>query len=333
MADFVPGGRRRGRRRRLPRDAAEVPLLKDGDINLEALPAIDADLKLPPTMSSVPEFLFDRLAGRSQAARSGGGDRCDRRGQVPRAAAELRDRTPAPTDSLEDPDASLPGRLALQSEETRLTAKGSVDRPLEPDRSRRRRDARRPRPRELGDILQLPLPRRRPTTSRARSPTSRTRSAGTWSRCAARSATATLRATSSFELAGERPTLVADLRSEQLDFDDLGRAGRRADRSRRARPRPRSRGRRRPRREAERYVLPDEPFDVPELRAIDARVKFEAASRPGQEAAARAHEPRAHAGRRQADRSSRCASTWPTASSRRCMTSTARATCWTASSI
>ncbi|HEX5794415.1 MAG TPA: AsmA family protein, partial [Geminicoccaceae bacterium] len=69
MADFVPvregeaenGGAETGE---TPEDGSaepSVPLIKDGDINLEALPEIDADIELAADHVEVPEFLFDRL--------------------------------------------------------------------------------------------------------------------------------------------------------------------------------------------------------------------------------------------------------------------------------
>ena len=81
----------------------------------------------------------------------------------------------------------------------------------------------------------------------------------------------------SFELAGERPTLVADLRSEQLDFDDLGVLvgaphGPGRDRVRGAEAGGGRGGGRALR------ACRTRPFDVPDLRAIDARVKFEGES-------------------------------------------------------
>ena len=82
----------------------------------------------------------------------------------------------------------------------------------------------------------------------------------------------------SLELAGERPTVVADLRSQRLDFDDLGvlvgappdtEPGETASATQRQAAAAAK---------ARTFVLPDQPFGLPKLSAIDARIKLEAAT-------------------------------------------------------
>jgi AsmA family protein len=75
-------------------------------------------------------------------------------------------------------------------------------------------------------------------------------------------------------LGGERPTLEAELRSNRLDFDDLGLlVGAPADADETASV---EQERAAAEEAAKENLLPDEPFDVPELRAMDARVSYQA---------------------------------------------------------
>ena len=180
MADFVPVSE--GGAEGTPEGGAaapSVPLIKDGDINLEALPAIDADLELAADNVEVPEFLFDRLQVdlrlRDRVAvidASGAGKFRDQP-----LSFEIHAGT---DDSLEDPDALLPGRHRAAVRRDQAHRQGQRRPRAQPDRSGRRRDARRPRPRETG---------RHPAAAAAGDaalrpggqghPSSRTRSAGT----------------------------------------------------------------------------------------------------------------------------------------------------------
>jgi uncharacterized protein involved in outer membrane biogenesis len=76
------------------------------------------------------------------------------------------------------------------------------------------------------------------------------------------------------ELGGERPLLEAELTSDRLDFDDLGLlVGAPADPEETV---SEEQERAAAEEAATRGVLPDEPLDVPELRAMDARVAYRA---------------------------------------------------------
>jgi uncharacterized protein involved in outer membrane biogenesis len=79
----------------------------------------------------------------------------------------------------------------------------------------------------------------------------------------------------SLELSGQRPTVVADLKSKTLDLDDLGvlvgappGTGPEETASKEQRQQAAQEA------AANAAILPDKQFDVPELRAIDARISF-----------------------------------------------------------
>ncbi|HSA80382.1 MAG TPA: AsmA family protein, partial [Geminicoccaceae bacterium] len=131
---------------------------------------------------------------------------------------------------------------------------------------------------ELGDILQLPLPATPPYNLAGK--VTHQAEEERWNLIALTGTVgdSDLAGDVSFELAGERPTLVADLTSKKLDFDDLGvligaPTGTAPGETASAEQKQEA-----AEAEADRYALPDAPFDVPELRAIDARVKFEGQS-------------------------------------------------------
>jgi AsmA family protein len=279
MADFVPvgepGAADAGEAAASARTAPAVPLIKDGDINPEALPAIDADIELSAGYVELPEFLFDRLAldlkFRDRVAV------IDTSGEGKFREQPLRFEIHAGTeDSLSHPDAPYPVDIGLQSEEIGLTAKGSVGRPLSltgldvdvvlegPDLAK------------LGDILQLPLPATPPYHLAGKVTHQADKERWNLIALSGTVGDSDLAGDVSLELSSERPTLVADLRSKKLDFDDLGvLVGAPVDPDETASEEQR---RKAAEAEAKRYLLPDEPFDVPELRAIDARVKFESES-------------------------------------------------------
>ena len=247
----------------------------------------------------MPEFLFDRLQVDLRLR-----DRVaviDATGEGKFRDQPLSFEIHAGTeDSLENPDAPYPVDIALQSEDTSLTVKGSVGRALSLTGLDVDATLAGPDLAVLGDILQLPLPATPPYDLAGK--VTHQPDKERWNLIALRGTVgdSDLAGDVSFELSSDRPTLVADLHSKTARLRRSRRAGRRPHRTR-TRPRPRSRGGRRPRPRPSATCLPDEPFDVPELRAIDARVKFEGESVQANEAAARAHQPRAHAGGRQAD--------------------------------
>jgi AsmA family protein len=270
LTDFMPEGG--AEQQNAP--APDLPLIENGDLNLQALPAIDADLELHAGYVELPEFTFDQLDLVLQM-----------RDRVPviNASGEGRFRQQplsieahaGSVDYLDDPAARYPLELHLATQETNLRVGGSADRPLGlagldvdvaldgPDLAR------------LGDVLQLPLPATPPYDLAGK--VTHQADQQRWNLIALKGTVgdSDLSGDVSFELSGERPTMVANLHSDKVDFDDLGvlvgaPAGTAPGET--ASPEQKQQA---AAAQASEYVLPDTPFDVPELRAIDARVKFE----------------------------------------------------------
>jgi hypothetical protein len=258
-----------------PEEEPGPSLIKGGDLDLEALPAIDIDFELRAGHVELPDAEFDRLHLNLQL-----------RDQVPviEASGEGRFRQQPMSveaqvgteETFENPDARYPLKVALQSEASSLRLDGSVDGPrgftgLDVDAALEGQDLA-----VLGKILQLPLPRTPPYQLAGK--VTHQADLQRWNLVALRGEVgdSDLSGDVSFELSTEPPTLVANLHSESLDFDDLGvmvGAPTGAEPGETASPEQQ--------REAaaaasDRYVLPDQTFAVPELRAIDARVEYDA---------------------------------------------------------
>jgi uncharacterized protein involved in outer membrane biogenesis len=253
--------------------APAISLIENGDVNLKALPAVDFDLELRAGAVELPEFHLDRidldLRLRERVAvidATGVG-----RFREQPLSVEVHAGT---KDSLANPDAAYPVTVALQTEETSLRAEGNVDRPLSLPGLDVEAALEGPDLAQLGEILQLPLPTTPPyeLTGRVTHEADKQR----WNLVALHGSVgdSDLSGDVSFELVGERPTLVADLHSKKVDFDDLGLlVGAPADTApgETASPEQKQQA---AAAQASEYVLPDTPFEVPELAAIDARVKF-----------------------------------------------------------
>jgi uncharacterized protein involved in outer membrane biogenesis len=235
-------------------DAPAVSLIKDGDINLEALPPVDLDLKLRASHVEASESRFERidldLQLRDRLAVIDASGEGHFRGQP--LGFEVHAGT---EDSLKNPDAPYPIEAEVHSQKTNLSAKGNVARALSLTGLDVDLRLEGPDLAELGDILKLPVSDTPPykITGKVTYEADKER----WNLVALNGTVgdSDLAGDVSLELSGERPTVVADLRSKQLDFADLGVfAGAPAHTTER--------------------VLPTKEFDVPELRQIDARVKF-----------------------------------------------------------
>ncbi len=277
LTDFMPDGGDEDADAGAEEAAPEVPLLDNGDINLEALPAIDADLKLQAGHVELPDFVFDRLDLALQLQ-----DRVpvlDATGEGSFREQPLSVEAHAGTaESLGDPGARYPLELRLATRETSLQASGSADRPLAlagldvdvalagPDLA------------QLGEILQLPLPSTPPYDLAGK--VTHQADLERWNLVALHGTVgdSDLSGDVSFELSTERPTVVAKLHSDRLDLDDLGLlvgapTGTAEGETASAAQRQQAAAA-----EASPRVLPDQPFDIPELRAVDARLSYEAAS-------------------------------------------------------
>jgi uncharacterized protein involved in outer membrane biogenesis len=272
MADFLP--------RAAAGSAVKAPavsLIKDGDINLKVLPPIDVDLKLKAGYAEVSEFRFDRLDLDLQlrdrvaviAASGEGHFREQPLGFEVHAGTE---------DSLKDPDAPYPIEAELHSQNTDLHAKGDLTRPLSLTGLDIDLRLEGPDLAQLGDLLKLSLPDSLPyrLTGKVTHQADKER----WNLVALNGTLgdSDFSGDVSLELSGERPTVVADIRSKQLDFHDLGIfVGAPADASAVETASSEQRRQAAEAKATER-VLPAKEFDLPQLRKVDARVKFEGES-------------------------------------------------------
>jgi AsmA family protein len=260
-----------------PESAADdsASLLIAAGINLDALPKVDADLTFRGGYIEAPDARLDRLQLDLKLRH---------RVAVIDATGEGRFRERQPItfavhagteDSLENSEARYPLDVSLHAGESQATVKGTVDHPLNYTGLDVDVALQGPDLDKLGELLDLPLPATPPYKLAGK--LTHEDQENRWNLVALRGefGDSDLAGDVSFELAGERPTIVADLKSKTLDFDDLGvlvgappgtEAGETASAEQRREAAAEAAG--------QAPVLPDEPFDLPELRAVDARVSF-----------------------------------------------------------
>jgi AsmA family protein len=126
----------------------------------------------------------------------------------------------------------------------------------------------------LGEVLQLPLPATPPYDLAGK--VTHEADEARWNLVAIRGTVgdSDLSGDVSLELGAERPTIVADLKSEKLDFDDLGvLVGAPPDTGPGETASPQQE-RQAAQETEDAQVLPDAKFRVPDLRAFDARISF-----------------------------------------------------------
>ncbi len=256
---------------------AKLPaIISPSGINLEALPEVDADLKFQGGYVQVPEVVFDQLKLDLKLR-----DRIvvvDATGE-----GKFRDFEPlsfevhaGSDETLKNPRARYPVDLSLQAGDSKASVKGTLDHPLDATGLDVDLALQGPDLQDLGSVLKLPLPATPPYDLKGR--VSHQPDHERWNLVAIRGTVgdSDLEGDVSLELAGARPTVVADLKSKRLDFDDLGvlvgappdtQPGETASEAQRQEAAAAKAGP---------QILPDKPFNLPDLRRIDARVKFEA---------------------------------------------------------
>jgi uncharacterized protein involved in outer membrane biogenesis len=254
-------------------DTEEPALISIEGVNFDQLPELDADVSFTGELVEVKDFRFEplkfdlKLRDRVAVLDASGTGRYRNSPLVIEAHAGNED-------SLDNPDAPYPVEIALRTKNTDLRAKGSVGRPLSftgldvdvalkgPDLS------------ELGDALQLPVPATPPynLTGKVTHQADEQR----WNLVALNGTVgdSDVAGDVSLELSGERPTVVADLRSKKIDLDDLGIMVGAPTNAAPGETASEEQKQEAAAAETSPYVLPDQPFDVPDLRRIDARVKF-----------------------------------------------------------
>ena len=249
----------------------QVALISLEGVNLEALPEIDADISFQGQYVEFQEFRFDQLGFDLQLRDAVAVLDASGHGQYRDEPLSLEAHA-GTEESLENPEQPYPIDLKLTSEETKLAVKGTVARPgqlagLDVDVALAGPDLDR-----VGDILQLSLPTTPPFDLRSHL----THNENRWNFTGLNGTIgdSDIQGDATIVLGGERPTLEAELTSNKLDFDDLGLlVGAPADPDETVSV---EQERAAAEEAAQEGVLPDEPFDVPELRAMDARVSYRA---------------------------------------------------------
>ena len=266
----------RGAERIPPSDAPESALiLAAAGVNFDALPKVDVDVQFRGGDIEAPEVRFTRLE--LDLKLRDGVAVIDATGE-----GTFRERQPVTfeihagtEDSLENPESRYPLDVSLHAGSTHATASGTVDQPLNYTGLDVDVTLQGPDLDKLGKLLALPLPATPPYELAGK--ITHQEQERRWNLVALRGTVgdSDIEGDVSLELSGQRPTVVADLKSKTLDLDDLGvlvgappgtGPGETASRERRQQAAQEA--------AANAPILPDKPFDMPELRAIDARISF-----------------------------------------------------------
>ena len=255
----------------LPSDNAR-PLISAAGINLEALPEADVDLSFSGDYVEVREFVLEpvtldlRIADKIPVV-SGSAEGRYRDSPLhvevqlgSEAFLEDGGSTPYPVD------------LVLISGDTRAEAHGTVQHPGSYAGLDAAVALEGPDLDQLGDILQISMPQTPPYTLAGQL----TRGEQSWTlrELDGTIGDSDIHGEFTVEPTAERPTIRADLRSDNLDFDDLGAlvgAPVEAGPGETASP---EQEREAAAAAADTGIFPDKPLEVPDLRMMDARVHF-----------------------------------------------------------
>jgi uncharacterized protein involved in outer membrane biogenesis len=254
---------------------ASAPLLSAAAVNLHALPKVDADIKFQGSKLEGPEIRLARLEldlklrdGVALIDTTGEGT-FQKRQPV---AFEIHAGT---EDSLKNPKSPYPLDVSLAAGDTRTTVKGTVARPLNFTGVDVDVALQGPDLGKLGELLKLPLPGTPPYKLAGK--VTHQEQEKRWNFVALRGTVgdSDIQGDVSLEVAGERPTVIADLQSKTLDLDDLGvlvgappgtGPGETASAEQEQKAAQEA--------AAKAPVLPNKQFDVPELQTFDARISF-----------------------------------------------------------
>ena len=199
-----------------------APLLTPAGINFDALPKVDADVKFRGSNLEAPEVRLAQLELDLKLR-----DRV----AVIDATGEgtFRERQPVTfevhagtEDSLENPESRYPLDVSLSAGDSHATARGTVDHPLNFTGVDIDVTVQGPDLGKLGELLKLPLPGTPPYKLAGK--VTHEEQEKRWNFVALRGTVgdSDIQGDVSLELSGERPTVVADLKSKTLDLDDLG---------------------------------------------------------------------------------------------------------------
>ncbi len=250
---------------------SEVALISIEGVNFDALPRIDADVAFQGQAVEYGEFGFDQLSFDLKlrdrvAVLDASGEGRYRDGPLS-LEAHLGNK-----ETLENPGARYPIEVQIASEDTRVTVEGTAAHPGKSEGLQVDVALSGPNLDRVGEILQLPLPTTPPFE--LHSHVARDRNRWTLTDLNGTVGDSDIQGAASLVLGGARPMIEAELTSNALDFDDLGLlVGAPADPDETV---SKEQERAAAEQAAQRKLLPDQPFDLPELRAVDARVSFQA---------------------------------------------------------
>jgi AsmA family protein len=250
----------------------QPPPVSAQGINLEGLPEVDADLTLAAEYVRMHEdVVLERLAADLQLRNRIAVLDLTGEGKYGQSPLTVEAHLGA-LENLDDPSARYPVEVRLASDMSTANVSGSVANPrtftdLNIDVLLEGPDLN-----GLGTILQLGLP----TTPPYRLAGNLTHDGARWrlGSLDGRIGDSDIHGVATIDLSADRPLIAAELRSNRLDFDDLGvlvgeppqvAPGETASKAQR---------RAAAREATSRRVLPDKKFDLPDLHAVDARVHY-----------------------------------------------------------
>ncbi|HEX3209506.1 MAG TPA: AsmA family protein, partial [Geminicoccaceae bacterium] len=250
------------------------PVVPPAALSLQKLPDVDADLKFQGGDVQLPQLVLrqlelniklrDRIAIGDVA-----GDGTFR--EYKPIAFEVH---AGDDQSLKNPQARYPIDVALHAGDTKASLKGTADHALDYTGLDADLLLQGPDLQLLGKVLGMPLPRTPPYQLAGK--VTHQPDHQRWNLVAieGKVGDSDLGGDVSLELSGERPTVVADLKSKRLDSDDLGvlvgvppatGPGQTASPEQRQEAEAQK---------ASPRILPDTPLDITSLKLVDARVSF-----------------------------------------------------------
>jgi uncharacterized protein involved in outer membrane biogenesis len=250
------------------------PVVPTAALSLQKLPDVDADLKFQGHDVQLPQVVLKQLELNIKlrdrvAIGDVAGDGTFR--EYKPIAFEVH---AGDDQSLKDPQARYPIDVALHAGDTKASLKGTADHPLDYTGLDADLLLQGPDLQLLGKVFGMPLPRTPPYQLAGK--VTHQPDHQRWNLVAieGKVGDSDLGGDVSLELSGERPTVVADLKSKRLDSDDLGvlvgvppatGPGQTASPEQRQEAEAQK---------ASPRILPDTPLDITSLKLVDARVSF-----------------------------------------------------------
>lgn len=247
------------------------PTLEEPGLEPQVLPDVHADLDLTVEYLEAAQLWLDNLTLDLELRNRLPVIDLSAEGRLQREPVRVALR--AGTDAGDgSPVRPYPVHLEVVGDQTSVRATGTVAEPLRLDGLDVDVRLEGPTLDRLGEIAQLALP----STPPYRLTSNLARDGRRWTLTGldGRIGDSDLAGDVTVDLAAERPTLIAELRSRSLDFDDLGPLVGAAPDIEGDEAASERQERRAAIAAADRWVLPDDPIDLSELRSMDAQVTF-----------------------------------------------------------